>query len=36
LDSYARGNWVHERGYDEENERNYSYVSDLDILIVAE
>ena len=28
--SYARGNWVYERGYDEENEHNYSYVSDLD------
>jgi predicted nucleotidyltransferase/HEPN domain-containing protein len=34
--SYARGNWVYERGYDEENEHNYSYVSDLDILIVTE
>lgn len=34
--SYARGDWVYERGYDEENEHNYSYVSDLDILIVTE
>ena len=34
--SYARGDWVYERGYDQENEHNYSYVSDLDILIVTE
>ena len=34
--SYARGNWVYERGYDIEEKHNYSYISDLDILIVTE
>jgi predicted nucleotidyltransferase/HEPN domain-containing protein len=34
--SYARGNWVYEHGYDKDNGHNYSYVSDLDILIVTE
>ena len=34
--SYARGDWVYERGYDIEEKHNYSYISDLDILIVTE
>lgn len=34
--SYARGDWVYEEGYDEDNGHNYSYVSDLDILIITE
>jgi len=34
--SYARGDWVYERGYDEEEGHNYSYISDLDILLVTE
>ncbi|GAB4171362.1 MAG: HEPN domain-containing protein [Rickettsiaceae bacterium] len=34
--SYARGDWVFERGYDEEEKHNYTYISDLDLLIVTE
>jgi len=34
--SYARGDWVYEHGYDIEEKHNYSYISDLDILIVTE
>ncbi len=33
---YARGDWVYERGYDIEEKHDYSYISDLDILIVTE
>ena len=33
--SYARGDWVYERGIDEEG-NSYSYISDVDILIVTE
>lgn len=34
--SYARGDYVFYKGYDEENDHKYSYISDLDILIVTE
>ena len=34
--SYARGDYVFYKGYDEENNHKYSYISDLDILIVTE
>ena len=30
---YARGDWVYESGYDIEEKHDYSYISDLDILI---